>query len=252
MEAMFTKTFPFLSLPLELRMVVYIELLGSNMGRTLPLYNDQSGRSEKLDIHPSILQVNSQIYVEASPVLYDQNIFEIDLSSTVGRHSAPGEFPETRSDHLLPLFRCDTAPNNLPVEPNGRCVFAHNRSSGLIYPHCFQRLRQLELVTSYGAAWGKGSKYNCFSITGDVILEILRNLAKRNAHGGNCKKTFTVTTKLCVRRLEENIFAVEVSNPIGTANDDRRPREEEKVILNVLLQAVSKQRKVTLKEDLQL
>ncbi|MCJ1433517.1 hypothetical protein MMC27_002880 [Xylographa pallens] len=222
------------------------------MGRNLLLYHDQSGRSEKLDIHPSILQVSSQIHIEAFPVLYNHNIFEIDLSSTVVRHPAGREFPGTRSDHYLPLFRSDTTPNNLPVKPKGRCVFARSTPSGLIYPHCFQRLRQLELVTSHGAVWGPGFTDDCFSTTGDLVLEILRYLAKPTALNGHCKKTFKVTTKLCVRRPKEKIFTMEDRNPISRVSDDGGPRGEEKKKMNVLLQIVNRHRKVAVMEGLNL
>ncbi|MCJ1379258.1 hypothetical protein MMC17_002359 [Xylographa soralifera] len=249
MAAVPPQPFPFLALPLELRMIVYRELLSPNEERPLLLYHDQSGRPEMLDVHPSILRVNSQIYIEASPILYDLNIFKIDLSSMVPRHSPGLDLPEVRSDHLS-LFRSDTAPNNLLVKPNGRCVPVHSRSSGLIYPHCFQRLRHLELVTSHGAVWGSGHLNDYISTTGDLILEILRYLAKRAAPDGQCKKTFRVTTKLCVRRPEEKIFTVEDSNPMSRVSEDERLGEEEKQKLNNLLQAVNKQRKVTVIEDL--
>ena len=250
MADILSRMFPFLALPLELRMVVYKELLSPNMGTTLLLYHDRSGRSEKLDTHPSILQVSSQIHIEAFPVLYDHNIFEIDLSSTVVRHPPGSEFPGTRSDHHLPLFRSDTAPNNLPVKPKGRCVFAHSTPSGLIYPHCFQRLRQLTLVTSHGAIWGPGFIDDCFSTTGDLVLEILRYLAKPAVPHRQCEKTFKVTTKLCVRRPKEKIFTMEDRNLVSSVSNVEGLRGEQKKKLNVLLRAVDKQRKVTVLEDL--
>ena len=81
------------------------------------------------------------------------------------------------------------------------------------------------------------------------MLDILRHLAKRAAPDGRCVKTLKVTSKLSLRRLDDKIFAVEGSGLFSKVSDDRGYREEEKKELNVLLQAVKRQRKVTVMGD---
>ncbi|MCJ1392830.1 hypothetical protein MMC18_005702 [Xylographa bjoerkii] len=230
-----------------MRMIIYKELLNPEPGKPLALHHDQTGRDKVLNIHPSILQVDRQIYCEASPILYDLNIFEIDLSSMVVRYFEGTGYPGTRTDHHLPLFRSDTAPNNLPVKPNGRYVSVRTSSSGLIYTHCFQRLRHLELVTSHGAVWGPALLPNFLSKTGELVQDVLRCLAKRVNPDGQHEKTLKVTTRLSTRRPEMRVFSLEESDTISRMSEDGGSDRKK---LKVLLWAVNKQRKVTVIEVL--
>ena len=71
----------FLQLPLELRMLIYNHLLVPEHGEgVLIFHNDFTRPREPLGISASIIRTNKQVYAEASPVLYRNNVFRVDLS----------------------------------------------------------------------------------------------------------------------------------------------------------------------------
>lgn len=72
-----TKPFPFLDLPTEIRFMIYEKVLCAK-DRRINICNDNIDRRTR--IYPSILCVNSLIYSEAAPVLYDRNIINIHYS----------------------------------------------------------------------------------------------------------------------------------------------------------------------------
>lgn len=71
------KPFPFLDLPAEIRFMIYEKLLCAK-DRRINICNYNIDRRTR--IYPSILCVNSLIYSEAAPVLYDCNIINIHYS----------------------------------------------------------------------------------------------------------------------------------------------------------------------------
>lgn len=74
---------PLLALPQELRTKIYEELLCPEPAQLLTLWHDRNGRRGSLNLHPSILRVNKRIHYEAVSLLYDNNIFEINLTAPV-------------------------------------------------------------------------------------------------------------------------------------------------------------------------
>lgn len=140
------KPFRFLDLPAEIRFMIYQKLLCANDGR-IKIYNYNIER--RTHIYPSILCVNSLIYSEAAPVLYDRNVIDIHcsydslwpirlrdlfrieddvISIAVGARS--GRLWTCRPERLmsLPLARPAT---HRPVK---------------VHPHRFRRMRQIEIT----------------------------------------------------------------------------------------------------------
>ena len=183
---------PLLSIPLELRIKIYEHLLRPDSDRVCTLYHDRQGREASFDIDPTILRVNKQIYSEAVSIIYDTATVRIDLATPVVRQCTGGRYP----DHITDppdLFRkytegAEKPPNRLDwrtaphvvkhLDFDGRLDLT---AQGYIYPHCFQRLRNIQLVTSRHAIWGgrRGGSY--FSHTGKTIVRILRLLAEDQA-----------------------------------------------------------------------
>ncbi|KAI4255596.1 MAG: hypothetical protein L6R42_006647 [Xanthoria sp. 1 TBL-2021] len=169
--------FRFLSLPLEIRRLTYHELLlgavhwrfpkwyGTSY-RSYVLYNDRTERQQKLLLHVEILRANKQINAEATPILYEQNAFLIDLSSRVTYQGNDGMYLDRRGNppHLL---RAD----GHPPKP-------HFRAPGVIYPHCVQRLANIEIIVSAGSIWGSGyTGSEFFTHIGELLLDLLQLLA---------------------------------------------------------------------------
>ncbi|KAI4200805.1 MAG: hypothetical protein LQ346_002286 [Caloplaca aetnensis] len=170
---------PFLSLPLEIRRLVYHELLllgaihwhcpfwhGTSL-RSHVLFHDRAERQQKLLLHVPILRTNKQINAEATPVLYEQNAFLINISLLVNHQSSAGMCPNRRGNPPN-LFRIDG--HNPP---------RHFPAPGLIYPHCIQRLANLEIIVSAHSVWGGGfSGSEFFTHIGELLLGLLHLLAR--------------------------------------------------------------------------
>ena len=173
-----------LGLPLELRILVYKQLFNPNPGRVHTLYDDQFGNEPPFPVHTTILRVNKQIYFEAVSILYDTASLEIYLGTPVIYQCSYRDFA-SKYDEPPNLFRPDSegafeSKNNIKW-----CQFEERFVSlppGYIYPHCFQRLRKVHLVTSrqaiWGDAWRDGEFGSYFSHTGHLVLRILRLLAQ--------------------------------------------------------------------------
>ncbi|CAO1605861.1 MAG: hypothetical protein LQ349_008190 [Xanthoria aureola] len=189
---------PFLSLPLEIRQLIYQELLlgaihwrfpkwHDTSYRSYVLYNDRTGRQQKLLIHVAILQTNKQINAEATPILYEQNAFLIDLSSRVTYQGNGGMYPDRRgkAPYLFLSADEDTPPEQF-------------RLPGVIYPHCVQRLSNIEIVVSAGSIWGSmymGGEF--FTHIGELLLDLLRLLAsdEENPQPSHTPKRLVFTVK---------------------------------------------------------
>lgn len=88
-----------LTLPLELRNIIYSELLSSRPYGVeyLILYDNNKHHHAPCNLYPSILRTNKQIYAEAISYLYNDNIFRLDL-----------DYLSTKRP-IVPLFRCNDA-----------------------------------------------------------------------------------------------------------------------------------------------
>ena len=189
---------PFLSLPPEIRHLIYQELLlgaihwrfpkwHDTSYRSYVLYNDRTGRQQKLLIHVAILRTNKQINAEATPILYSQNAFLIDLSSRVTYQGNGGMYPDRRGK--APYLFLSADEDTMPQE--------QFRAPGVIYPHCVQRLSNIEIVVSAGSVWGSmymGGEF--FTHIGALLLDLLRLLALDKASQPSCTpKRLVLTVK---------------------------------------------------------
>ena len=229
------QSFNFLSLPLELRRKVYDELLQPNPEQRSLLWHDRPGKIRRSSFYPVILRVNKQINAEAVSILYESNYFIISAASSVVKQCTGGTYPD-RLGSPRDLFRTahqeaeqeaqtgaqadaeDQAQIKLQVEtqsnaeeridgkkrgrtdqkPRGPSIrFRESFDPGLIYPHCFQRLQNIELVTSVDAIWGSARGGRFLSHICSLILEILQVLASEDIPSPreNRRKTFKFTIK---------------------------------------------------------
>ena len=196
---------PLLALPFEVRLKIFKHLLSPDSDHVYPLYHDRLGRDafasslsyqelikirrreaqKKLDdlipekvsyIHPQVLRVNHQIHAEASPLLYHRNQYLLYFATSVTKQCTGGNYPDHVPDPPS-LFRLD--------EDNGTKRASHKEVSsssksprlGIIYPHVFQRLRQINIVISTGAVWGSAMGGQFFSHTGRNIWKVLHVIA---------------------------------------------------------------------------
>lgn len=173
------------TIPLELRTKIYEELLNPDPERVHTLYHDRHGREASFNIDPTILRVNKQIYSEAISIFYDNISVRINLDTRVVAQCTGGHYPD-KFVNPPSLFREDTeatveGANKLPRRTRDRrlefeALFG-STAQGYIYPHCFQRLRKIHLVTARDAIWGAAMGGSFFSHTGKLVLRIFRLLA---------------------------------------------------------------------------
>ena len=189
------------TLPLELRTKIYEKLLNPDPERVHTLYHDRRGREASFNIDPTILRINKQIYSEAISILYDTISVRINLDTPVIRQCTGGEYPDEIVDPPS-LFREDTEgtveiASKLPRRTRDRrldfeALFG-STAQGYIYPHCFQRLRKIHLVTERDAIWGASMGGSYFSHTGKLVLGILRLLASGHTTKAPMIKQFKLT-----------------------------------------------------------
>lgn len=183
---------PLLALPLELRISVYKQLLNPDPDWLHTLYDDHFDREIPFPIHTSILRANKQIYSEAVSILYDTARLQIYLGTPVIQQRSYRDFT-SNVDEPPKLFRTDSEGAfeskdkikwcNPPSSVRSRQFEAFDPPSpGYIYPHCFQRLRKVHLITSREAMWETEWRDewfgSYFSPTDHLVLRILRLLAQ--------------------------------------------------------------------------
>ena len=202
------------TLPLELRTKIYKQLLSPDPARVHTLYHDRHGREASFNIDPTILRVNKQIYSEAISILYDTISVRIHLATPVVRQCTGGKYPDKLVDPPG-LFRTDTeatveAANKLPRRTRDRSLefeaLFGSMAQGYIYPHRFQRLRKIHLVTSRHAIWGATMRGSYFSHAGKLVLRILRLLAKGQTTKAPMIKIFRLTYQPSRRTFESQML----------------------------------------------
>ncbi|KAL9115131.1 MAG: hypothetical protein Q9227_000925 [Pyrenula ochraceoflavens] len=170
----------FLALPAEIRNKIYAYLLSPSPSVPKTLYHDRHGRQPHFSLHPALLSTCRQIHLEASPFLYDHNIFLISYISAVVQQCTGGCYPDHITDPP-PLLRDDEFTYQpfsrgwLEVEEEDdensqskEVQFPH----GIIYPHVLQRLKNVELHTSPSAIWGSAMMGDYPSHIGPMLLKI--------------------------------------------------------------------------------
>ena len=167
-----TAPFLFLNLPGEIRMKIYVELLTTPAAITL--YHDQTGRQSPLDLCPAILRVSRQVYNESAWVLYERNGFLISLTTEIDLiRSSPYRPGEIRT----PLCQRPGLPAPRKADLFRIRDDSTGEEGGLIYPHCFRRLRHIGLVTAGDAVRGLIRDNPNFGDTYRLIVSILECLA---------------------------------------------------------------------------
>ncbi len=179
---------PLLALPQELRTKVYEELLCLAPGEVHTikrLWHDRTGRRVPVSLYPSILRVNKQIHFEAIPLLYDSDVFELDL--------ARNNCLSIGYDSLGSILQIDTASIPLrsdepaPVDTN----LVNGYATGFIHAHSLQRFRHIWLRTSQAAIWGDvGDQRFCCPHTRLLIIRILQLLSEHRCAATSVRPTF--------------------------------------------------------------
>ena len=212
-----TQASSLLSLPLELRTKFYEQLLAPDPNGVHTLYHDRHGRETSFGIDPTILRVNKQIYSEAVSILYDTADIRIYLATPVVRQCTGGNYPDKIADPP-DLFRKDSEEAVKSTDKPGRRTapstvkgrrfkgVLESRAEGYIYPHCFQRLRKIRLVTSRHAVWGASMGGSYFSHTGKTVLRILRLLAEEQVSKSPMTKRLKFTFQPDWRTVESQLL----------------------------------------------
>ena len=161
-------------LPSELRTKVYEFLLCPNIDGKYILYHDRLGRKSS-GVDPGILRVCRRIYDEAVNILYDRNIFVLELATPVVFRNAGGKYLDNFEDPPPLLHK--------------------EGQVGVITPSRLQRLRHIHLIISHSAIWGHSDHQHYFSHTGELILAILQHLIDDPAQTAvpNLNKTLKLT-----------------------------------------------------------
>ncbi|KAL8799295.1 MAG: hypothetical protein Q9182_005999 [Xanthomendoza sp. 2 TL-2023] len=183
------RDFPFLSLPLELRIHIYLQLLVSDPKDSPPeepllLWHDRNGRGGKsLGIYPQILRTSKQINVEATPLLYERNKFQLSLLSHEHRSCIAPRRIDPKSQAL--------------IEGELARVSRWHAEPGLISPRCLQRLAYIELVLSPESLWGTTYGGVYWSNAGRVFEDLLNILADADEAGEKLerRKKFVITVR---------------------------------------------------------
>ncbi|KAL8682584.1 MAG: hypothetical protein Q9186_001357 [Xanthomendoza sp. 1 TL-2023] len=179
------KDFPFLSLPLELRVYIYLELLISDFkdspDEPLLLWHDRTGRQQSLGIYPEILRTSKQINAEATPLLYKHNRFQLSLTSRE-RHSCRPQI---------------IYPSQALIQSDSARLSRWFAQPGLISPLCLQRLAYIELLVSPEAVWANTMTGDIWSKSGGVFQDLLKILADADEIGESLKerKKFMMTVE---------------------------------------------------------
>lgn len=185
----YPKPFPFLDLPTEIRFMIYENVLCAK-DRRIIICNDNIDRRTR--IYPSILCVNSLIYSEAAPVLYDRNIINIHYSY----------------DSLWPIQPCDLFWYQDDIDVRARtgrlrtyCLDrktkyplarpATYRAVG-IYPHRFRRMRQIEISMKFAGVYCGVSLCEESPEHRRRIISLLKSLICLSSNDQTIRRTLTL------------------------------------------------------------
>lgn len=173
-------------MPLELRSNIYSHFLCPKPERVLTIYHDRLGRNS-YEFYPAILRVSRQIYNEAIIFLYEKNTFAIFITTEVSMQCKPRYFYRDSIPNPPALFRYeeeqDTVPNGYSSEQHNYQTPVHLEprstlgKSG-IYPHVFQRFKNVEVIVTQAALFGSSSVGEFFSHSGYLLLQILHHLGR--------------------------------------------------------------------------
>ncbi|KAL8765766.1 MAG: hypothetical protein Q9209_007273 [Squamulea sp. 1 TL-2023] len=233
--------FPFFSLPLELRHHIYSELLTpsipseGSIADPWILWHDRYGLKKHIPVHPQILLANRQVNAEGTTILYENNTFKINISSPVTKQCTGGMYADNFGSPQY-LFRTDSSQRYFDLP-------------GEIYPHCLQRIANIEIRLSTRAIWASTMAGYYFSHIGELFLEVLRVLAE-DANGSQHRKE---TKKLLLTVHKEfdgdyvlNLFPGKGSGRRGSSNIAARKTMADQI--PPLVEAVAEIRNVEILE----
>ncbi|MCJ1256288.1 hypothetical protein MMC24_004109 [Lignoscripta atroalba] len=147
-------TFPFLRLPLELRIMVYGLLMQPPDDNAVYVY---TCRPNICPISTPMLYVNRQIHGEASAILYDQNTLNLE---GVG----PGSRPLIRTDRNVGLTR---------RLRSGR-LMSTTKFTGEIYPHVLERFHKIRVTVWVSFCMLSSRHFNFVPPNLKEVFEVLR------------------------------------------------------------------------------
>ena len=93
--------FPFLKLPAELRILVYVELLVSNCQLVTTWRGPRRFSWPRKIIYPAILRTRRLVHQEAAAVLYGGNVFHLGGSGSISFHSCSRSLAFNPFQHFL-------------------------------------------------------------------------------------------------------------------------------------------------------
>ena len=225
----------FLSLPCEIRQLVYNELLLFDSDPHILLYHDRHGLRDRLPVHAQILRANKQINAEATFTLYKQNLFRISLSTPVFMRQGVRSWYADAYGSVQELLRDEL-----------------DDSQGLIYPHCFRRLANIEITVSPSSVWAHTRAGDRFSLIGELLLELSRILASDQMDGTwrREERLRLIVRKDLLHHSQDDLFPLEsnderYSEDFGTFKSGKKPSLDE---LAPLLEAISRSRKLSIIE----
>ena len=169
-------------LPAELRLKIYSLAIFPNTfvtPKTLVLYHSHHGF---LNIHvdPTLLHTNKRIYNEALPLIYDNIVFQFDLTapSTIAPslQAMPDDIRMRPRAVKQSLTRKDVIKNAIP-ELGANSAAKYGK---VVRVYDLSRLQDIEIIVSTMAIWRhdwKEAKMAAFSRVGDFFCEVLNALS---------------------------------------------------------------------------
>ena len=186
---------PLFSLPIELRVQIYAYLLTS--AQPLTLYIDSPPYRLPVNVHVAILRTCRAIYAEAQWLLFNLNTFRIDI-----RGPAVGRSVDWPSESYLPLFvqyvpKDSKRPAHLEKYEN---LNTNVVKRGVVMQDTLRKMKHLEVMTRHEFDHLKLMMANCFSLQGQLLLEVLKVLgddgnAARVGEKGGRMKCLTIRVK---------------------------------------------------------
>lgn len=183
------KPFPFLDLPTEIRFMIYEKLLCAE-DRRINICNYNIDRRTR--IYPSILCVNSQIYSEAAPVLYDRNIINIHYSYDSLWPIQPRDlfWYQDGMDIRARTGRLRTY--SLERQKNYPLARPATYRPVEISPHRFRRMRQIEITMKFAGVYCGASLCEDSPEHRRRIISLLKSLICLPGYDQTTRRTLTL------------------------------------------------------------
>ena len=181
---------PLLSPPIELRVRVQIYTYLLTSAHPLTIYIDSPPYRVPVDVHVAILSTCRTIYTEAQWLFFNLNTFRIDI-----RGAAVGRSVNWPSESYLPLFIQNVPEDNKRPDHFERYENLNTNvvKRGAVIQDTLRRMKHLEVMTRHDFEYLKLMIANCFSLEGQLLLEILKvlgddaNAARVGEKGGRRK-----------------------------------------------------------------